>query len=249
MEDFWWQISVNFPRKIGIKIVTKNFTPHSMQTKNCHLELTLGASSLTFFGPMKIASRGEGVNKQGWWAPRLLRSGGVLVEVFFFTVVWQLYCALVLRGCNCSAVLLLGSSHTTSPYSTLDQKPWPRKWQLTLSKWFQTNWQTPLNSDGLGAASQGVTTFAWRPGPGSQYDVAATRGADTVLASDCRAQFGRLRKRLEEGDIAFVCQYGCRSDRAERQCPGKQMRIPPFRCAPFSGIKMTGVLKRHFWFL
>ena len=31
-------------------------------------------------------------------------------------------------------------------------------------------------------------TFAWRPG--SQHDVAATRGADSVLASDCRAQFG-----------------------------------------------------------
>ena len=31
-------------------------------------------------------------------------------------------------------------------------------------------------------------TLAWRPG--SQYDVAATRGADSVLASDCRAQFG-----------------------------------------------------------
>ena len=35
----------------------------------------------------------------------------------------------------------------------------------------------------------GVTTIAWRPG--SQYDVAATRGADSALASDCRAQFGR----------------------------------------------------------
>ena len=35
----------------------------------------------------------------------------------------------------------------------------------------------------------GVTTFAWRPG--SQYDVAATRGADSVLGSDCRARFGR----------------------------------------------------------
>ena len=32
-------------------------------------------------------------------------------------------------------------------------------------------------------------TFAWRPG--SQYDVAATQGADSALASDCRAQFGR----------------------------------------------------------
>ena len=32
-------------------------------------------------------------------------------------------------------------------------------------------------------------TFAWRLG--SQYDVTATQGADNVLASDCRAQFGR----------------------------------------------------------
>ena len=31
-------------------------------------------------------------------------------------------------------------------------------------------------------------TFAWRPE--SQHDVAATGGADSVLASDCRAQFG-----------------------------------------------------------
>ena len=32
-------------------------------------------------------------------------------------------------------------------------------------------------------------TFAWQPG--SHYNVAATRGPDNVLASDCRAQFGR----------------------------------------------------------
>ena len=31
-------------------------------------------------------------------------------------------------------------------------------------------------------------TFAWRPG--SQHGVSATCGADSVLASDCRAQFG-----------------------------------------------------------
>ena len=40
-----------------------------------------------------------------------------------------------------------------------------------------------------GVSKQGVTTFAWRPG--SQHDVAATRGADKVLASDCRARVGR----------------------------------------------------------
>ena len=39
-----------------------------------------------------------------------------------------------------------------------------------------------------GVSKQGVMTFAWRPG--SQYDVAATRGADSVLASDCRGLFG-----------------------------------------------------------
>ena len=40
-----------------------------------------------------------------------------------------------------------------------------------------------------GGSKQGVMTFAWRPG--SQYNVAATEGADSVLASDCRAKFGR----------------------------------------------------------
>ena len=44
--------------------------------------------------------------------------------VFFLkTVMWQLYCALVLRGCNCSAVLLLGSSHTTSLTLRLTRSP------------------------------------------------------------------------------------------------------------------------------
>ena len=40
-----------------------------------------------------------------------------------------------------------------------------------------------------GVSKQRVTTFAWRLG--SQYDVAVTRGASSVLTSDCRAQFGR----------------------------------------------------------
>ena len=50
-----------------------------------------------------------------------------------------------------------------------------------------------------GVSKQGVMTFAWRPG--SQYDVAATRSADSVLASDCRAHFGRLQ---QGEDVAFV---------------------------------------------
>ena len=42
---------------------------------------------------------------------------------------------------------------------------------------------------------RGVTTFAWRPA--SQYDVAATRGADNVLARGCRIYVTvRLRVRL-----------------------------------------------------
>ena len=170
-------------------------------------------------------------------------------------------------------------------------------------------------------------TFAWRPG--SQHDVAATRGADSVLASDCRAHFGlpstrrgcricvtvlghipstagtfrkKLRKnsgktpetlserflefpsrvrlgspkpynsrhlRLPEhfqnslppstaGDASFFRsgsgeglsepvmefpavlgvfqKYGCRSDRAERQSTGKQMRIPPFPLPPLVNV-------------
>ena len=43
-----------------------------------------------------------------------------------------------------------------------------------------------LNKQGV--SKQRVTTFAWRPG--SQHDVAATRGADNVMASACRAPFG-----------------------------------------------------------
>ena len=47
-------------------------------------------------------------------------------------------------------------------------------------------WWTPFKQ---GVSKQRVMIFAWRLG--SQHDVAATRGADSVLASDCRAQFGR----------------------------------------------------------
>ena len=47
---------------------------------------------------------------------------------------------------------------------------------------------------------QGVTTFAWRLG--GQHHDAATRRADNVLASECRAHFGCASKEGE--DIAFV---------------------------------------------
>ena len=59
-------------------------------------------------------------------------------------------------------------------------------------------------------------------------------------------------------DVAFVWPYGCQSDRAERQCTGKQMRIPlpPFymcttlaaqhSCAPLSHCyDLAAMLPRH----
>ena len=47
--DFWWQISCQFsPGKIGLKFVTENFTTFFTSRKDiCHLELTLGESSLS----------------------------------------------------------------------------------------------------------------------------------------------------------------------------------------------------------
>ena len=54
---------------------------------------------------------------------------------------------------------------------------------------FPARWQPSVGHVKQRVSKHGVMTFAWRPG--SQYDVSATRGADIVLASDCRAQFGR----------------------------------------------------------
>ena len=51
-----------------------------------------------------------------------------------------------------------------------------------------------------GVSKQGVMTFAWRPG--SQYDVAATRGADSVC---WQAIVARNLVILQQGeDVAFV---------------------------------------------
>ena len=60
--------------------------------------------------------------------------------------------------------------------------------RVSTSRWMPPcgNWARLIKQ---GVSKQGVMTLAWRPG--SQYDVAATRGADSVLASDCRAQLGR----------------------------------------------------------
>ena len=44
-----------------------------------------------------------------------------------------------------------------------------------------------------GVSKRRVMTFAWRPG--WQYDVAAMWGADSALASDCRAQLVVLQQR------------------------------------------------------
>ena len=116
---------------------------------------------------------------------------------------------------------------------------------------------TPLIIKGVWVSKQGVMTFAWRPG--SQYDVAATRGADSALASDCRAQFGRPSTRR-----------GCRicvTVRLPVRPRGETMYwqanantplsvTPPFKCALFfsgqvqivsrtlSGLFLVGALNR-----
>ena len=38
------------------------------------------------YGPQSLFNERE-INTQNWWAPRLLRSGGVLVEAFFWKTV------------------------------------------------------------------------------------------------------------------------------------------------------------------
>ena len=68
-----------------------------------------------------------------------------------------------------------------------------------------------------------VTTFAWQPG--SQYGVAATRGADNALASDCRGQFGRPSTRMG----CRIC-VTVRSDHAENNVLASKCEYPPFRC-------------------
>ena len=74
-------------------------------------------------------------------------------------------------------------------------------------------------------------TFAWRPG--SQYDVTATRRADSVLASDCRAQFWSS---FNKARMSHLCDSTVAGPTARRdnhcQCTGKQMRIPPFPLPP-----------------
>ena len=72
-----------------------------------------------------------------------------------------------------------------------------------------------------------VTTIACRPG--SQYDVAATRGADSVVASDCCAQFGRLSTRR---GCRICVQYGCWSDHRRdtvQSVLASKCDFPPFR--------------------
>ena len=82
-----------------------------------------------------------------------------------------------------------------------------------------------------GVSKQGVTTFAWRPG--SQYNVAATRGADSVLASDCRAQFGRPSIRMSHKSHSTVAGPTARRDNVlASKCEYAPFRYPPFKCAP-----------------
>ena len=74
-------------------------------------------------------------------------------------------------------------------------------------------------------------TFAWQPG--SQYDVAAARGADSVPASDCRAQFGRPS--TSRGCRICVTVRLPVRPRGETMCwqQWQEMRIPPFPLPPF----------------
>ena len=82
-----------------------------------------------------------------------------------------------------------------------------------------------------GVSKQGVMTFAWRPG--SQYDVGATRGADSALASDCRTQFGRHSTR-RGCRICVTVRLPARPHgetiywQANADTP---FPLPPFKCA------------------
>ena len=79
---------------------------------------------------------------------------------------------------------------------------------------------------------QRVTTFAWRPG--SQYGVAVTRGADGVLAGDCRARFGRPSG---GGGMSLLCDStvagptGWRDNVLASKCENPPFRYPPAKCA------------------
>ena len=75
-------------------------------------------------------------------------------------------------------------------------------------------------------------TFAWRPG--SQYDVATTRGADSVLASDCRAHFGRpLTRRGCRICVAVRLPAQLRGETRYWQANANTppFGYPPFKCA------------------
>ena len=84
-----------------------------------------------------------------------------------------------------------------------------------------------------GVSKQGITTFAWRPG--SQYDVAATRGANSALARDCRAQFGHPSTR-RGCRICVTVRLPVRPRReamywqANANTP---LSVTPFKCALF----------------
>ena len=82
-------------------------------------------------------------------------------------------------------------------------------------------------------------TFAWRPG--SQYDVAATRGADSVLASDCRAKFGRP-----------LTRRGCRicvTVRLPVRPRGETMHWQANANTPLSVTPLLNVPYKLFWLL
>ena len=90
-----------------------------------------------------------------------------------------------------------------------------------------------------GVSKQGVMTFAWRPG--SQHDVAATRGADSVLASDCRGWSSFNKERMSHLCDSTVAGLTARRDNVlASKCEYPPFRYPPFKCAlPFKKGQMA----------
>ena len=70
-------------------------------------------------------------------------------------------------------------------------------------------WARLLNR-GVSTNKQGSSTFAWRPG--SQCDIAATRGADSVPGSDFRAPIWSSFKRMSNLCDSMVAGPTARTD-------------------------------------
>ena len=80
-----------------------------------------------------------------------------------------------------------------------------------------------------------IATFAWQPG---------SQGADTVLASDCRAQFGRPSRRMG-GRICATVRLPVRP-RGETMYWQANANTPPFRYPLLNVTCFRGDLLRSF---